>query len=74
MKIPLVAALIATVLPLAADTGGFESFGEYEIRSQMKITGNGKVVQVPIPSPLIRRSTVQYLVVAMRIPSILMRQ
>lgn len=48
MKSSLLAALIATVLPLAADTGGFESFGEYEIRSQMKITGNGKVVQVPI--------------------------
>lgn len=40
--------LLATVLPLAADTGGFESFGEYEVRSQMKITGTGKVVEVPI--------------------------
>jgi hypothetical protein len=47
MKLPL-AILLATVLPLAADTGGFESFGEYEIRSQLKITGSGKVVKVPI--------------------------
>ncbi|MCW1884467.1 hypothetical protein OKA04_06970 [Luteolibacter flavescens] len=49
MKTSLLAALLATVLPLSAATDdGFESFGEYEIRSQMKITGNGKVVQVPI--------------------------
>jgi hypothetical protein len=38
-----------TFLPGAgSEADGFDSFGEYEIRSQIKITGGGKVVKVPI--------------------------
>jgi len=44
----------ATLLSLAlapfatADEGDFGSFGDYIVRHQTKITGSGKVIQVPI--------------------------
>ena len=50
MKLPSRAVLVAFAFALTADAGqgDFGSFGEFVIRSQTKITGKGKVVQVPI--------------------------
>lgn len=50
MKLPSIASLVAFAFALTADAGegDFGTFGEYVIRSQTKITGSGKVIQVPI--------------------------
>ena len=50
MKFPSKAVLLALAFAFNADAdeGGFDSFGDYVIRSQTKITGSGKVIQVPI--------------------------
>ena len=50
MKLPSRALLAAFAFALTAraEEGEFGSFGDYVIRSQTKITGNGKVVKVPI--------------------------
>lgn len=50
MKLPSIAALVASAFALTANAGegDFGSFGEYVIRSQTKITGKGKVIRVPI--------------------------
>lgn len=39
---------LAFALPAIAAGGDFASFGNYIVRQQTKITGNGKVIQVPI--------------------------
>jgi hypothetical protein len=39
---------LALALPATAAGGDFASFGDYVVRQQTKITGSGKVVQVPI--------------------------
>lgn len=50
MILPSRAVLVAFAFALTvrAGEGDFGSFGEYVIRSQTKITGTGKVIQVPI--------------------------
>ena len=50
MKFPSSAVLVAFVFALVAKAGDgdFGSCGDYIIRSQTKITGSGKVIQVPI--------------------------
>jgi hypothetical protein len=39
---------LAFVFSAGAEEGDFDTFGDYVIRSQTKITGNGKVVRIPI--------------------------
>jgi hypothetical protein len=41
---------LAFALPAIAAEGDFASFGNYIVRQQTKITGSGKVIQVPILS------------------------
>ena len=56
MNLRRVTALLAAVLALAGPAGAeeFTSMGRYVIRSQMKITGAGKIVQIPMkPLPLL---------------------
>jgi hypothetical protein len=56
MKIFRTIAFLSTLVLASAGSAGAEEFtamGEYVIRSQVKITGSGKVVQIPIkPLPL----------------------
>lgn len=56
MKLSRIIAAASTLALAMAGTAGAEEFtamGEYVIRSQTKITGTGKVVQIPIkPLPL----------------------
>lgn len=50
MKFSATIAALSVSLAMSAGAGddGFESFGDYTVRQQTKITGAGKVLQVPI--------------------------